>query len=299
MKISSLDDLITIAKSKPKRRIVVAAASDEMVLKAVYKAYLEGIVEPILIGIESEIRKICDNNLIDVSQFEIINEKDPAIITKIAVRKIKNGEAAILMKGKISSAPLLKAILDKKEGLKKSDLLSHFALMQTSYYHKVFGITDAGMNINPSLHEKIKIIENATEVFHKLGNAMPKIAILGPLETVNEKIQSTVDAFELKKMQLNNMIKGCIIDGPFALDNAVSKKAARFKGIISDVAGDADILVVPDLNSGNILYKSLIFLSDAISAAIITGAQVPVVLTSRADSDRSKLYSIALAAALD
>ena len=296
---ASLDDLISTAKSKPKKRIAVAAADDEQVLKAIDHASGENIIEPVLFGNEREINKICNKNAFNLSSLTIIHEKDPVNCAKLAVHYIKKGKADILMKGNISTAPLLKAVLDKENGLRQSNLLSHIALIQTSYYHKLLAVTDAAINISPSLEEKISIIVNAVEVFHKLGKYLPKIAILCPLETINEKIQSTLDAGEIKKWHAKNLNSGCLIDGPLALDNAVSKEAASQKGIISSVAGDADILLVPDLNAGNILYKSMVFLSDGLSAAIITGAEVPVVLTSRADSDRSKLYSIALAAALN
>ncbi len=298
MRLSSLDDLIHISKSKKEIRIVVAAAADELVLSAINKAYVLGLIKPLLVGNAEKISVICSKESYDSSLWVIIDEKDAATAASIAVSMIKKGKAEILMKGMVSTAPLLKAILDKEKGIRNCNVLSHFALFQSSYYHKLFGITDAAMNIYPQLKEKKCIIENAVKIFHKLGNMLPKVAVLSPLEMVNEKIQSTIDAISLKEMQKNNLIPGCLIDGPFALDIAVSKKAAVYKSVISDVAGDADILLVPDLNSGNIFYKSLIFLSDGISASIITGADSPIVLTSRADSDSSKLYSIALATAL-
>ena len=299
MILNSLNDLIAIAKSKRRKRIAVVAANDGSVLKAVINAYTEGLAEPVLIGDVEKIKKNSDEQEFDLSGFEWISEKDPEKCAEIAVKLAKQGETDILMKGNLPSAIFLKAVVDNKNGLKKKDLLSHFALIQTSFYHKLLGITDAAMNINPNLSQKISILENALDVLHKIGMDIPKVAVLAPLETVNEKIVSSLDASELKLLQHQNHIKGCIIEGPLALDNAVSKNAARQKGIVSDVAGDADILLVPDLNSGNILYKSLIFLSDGISAGIITGASVPIVLTSRADSHHSKLCSIALAAILD
>jgi phosphate butyryltransferase len=189
-------------------------------------------------------------------------------------------------------------VLDKEEGLKKRETLSHFALFQTSFYPKLIGVTDAAMNIDPQLNEKISIIENAAEVFHAFGNTKPRVAIIGPVEVVNPKIQSTLDAAIITQMYRRNQITSCVVDGPLALDNAISPEAAKQKKIDSEVAGEADILIAPDLNSGNILYKTMIFLSDAKSAAVILGAKVPIVLTSRADSEESKLYSIALAAAI-
>jgi phosphate butyryltransferase len=202
------------------------------------------------------------------------------------------------MKGLVSTAPLLKAVLNKEEGLRKGNTLSHFALIESPNYHKLFGVTDAAMNIAPEFHEKVDILNNAVDVFHGLGKENPKVAVLGPLEVVNPKIDSTAHAAMLAKMNNRGQIKNCLVDGPFAVDNAVSKEAAEHKGIYSEVAGDADILMTPELNSGNILYKTLMFMGGCTSAAVIMGAKVPVVLTSRADTEKSKMMSIALAAAM-
>jgi len=298
MKLQNLDQIVELAKGRKTRRIAVAAAADEPVLKAVMQAYELGIANPVLVGDKAETEAICRKIGFEVSNIKIIDVKDPAEASLKAVKLIREGEAEILMKGMVATAPLLKAVLNKEFGLKKRETLSHFALFQTRHYHKLFGVADAAMNIAPEVQEKVSIIKNSTEVFHSLGIKLPKVAILGPLETVNKKIASTTDAAMLTQMNRRKQITGCIIDGPLAIDNAVSSEAANHKGIVSEVAGDADILITPDLNSGNILYKTLIFLSDGRSAAIITGATVPVVLTSRADSEESKLYSIALAAAV-
>ena len=180
-----------------------------------------------------------------------------------------------------------------------ASLLSHVAFFESPYYHKILCITDAALNISPDLSEKAAIIKNAVAILHRLGVALPKVAILAAVETVNPKMEATLHAAMLVTMQKRNQIQGCLIDGPLALDNAVSAEAAHHKGIVSEVAGDADILVAPDLNSGNILYKSLIFLGGAIDCCHCCRCTVPVVLTSRADSDKSKFLSIALAAAID
>lgn len=298
MHLKSLEDLILIAKGKPKRRIVVAAAADLPVLEAVKRACDMNIVEAYLVGNLEEINNIADSIGFKRDNYTVIIENDPNLACIKAVELIKAGNAEILMKGLVPTAPLLKAVLNKEKGLRNRDTLSHFALFQTSFYHKLIGVTDAAMNISPNLEEKVSIIENAVEVMNKLGIECPKVAVLAPLETVNDKISSSVDAASLTRMNKENHLKNCNVFGPLALDNAVSKEAAKHKGIISDVAGDADILLTPDLNSGNILYKSLTFLSDGIAAAIVTGSTAPIVLTSRADSELNKLYSIALAAAL-
>jgi len=298
MALKSLNDIIDLAKGKETRRLVVAAAADKPVLEAVKNAYQEKIIIPVLVGTKTKIKQICKEIDFNLSGVVIYDEDNPVKASVKAVSLIREGKAEILMKGLVSTAPLLKAVLDKENGLRKGATLSHFALIESPYYHKLIGVTDAAMNIAPEFQEKINIINNSVDVFHHLGNNNPKVAIIGPLEVVNYKIESTTHAAMLTVMNNRGQIKGCTIDGPFAIDNAVSKKAAEHKGIVSDVAGDADILVAPDLNSGNILYKSLMFMGGSTTAAVIMGAKVPVVLTSRADTDKSKMMSIALAAAM-
>ncbi|HYW96683.1 MAG TPA: phosphate butyryltransferase [Bacteroidales bacterium] len=298
MEYKSLDEIRERAQKRETRRIAVAAAEDLPVLKAVMKARELDIAIPVLVGDTLRIKELALEIGFDLSQVNIIDEKDPARSCVKAVELIREGGADILMKGMVATAPLLRAVLDKEKGLRKSDTLSHLAIFQTRHYHKLLGVTDAAMNIAPDLNEKAGIIRNAAAVFLSLGISEPKVAVICPLETVNEKIGSTLDAAVLTQMNRRGQINGCIVDGPLALDNAISEEAARHKGIQSRVAGHADILLAPDLNSGNILYKSISFLSDGVSAAIVTGAAVPIVLTSRADSEESKLYSIALAAAI-
>ena len=298
MEFRSLEELVITAAGKPKKRIAVAAAADLHVLEAIKIACERGLIDPYLIGDRQEILQLTASIDLKQDNFNVIHESDPTEACKKAVMLIKEGKADILMKGMVATAILLKAVLDKENGLRKRETLSHFALFQTSHYHKLLGVSDAAMNILPSLNEKANIIENAIEVMHNLGVKKPKVAVLAPVEVVNEKISSSVEAGILTGFNNETRFSDCIIYGPLALDNAISDKAAKQKGINSEVAGDADILIAPDLNSGNILYKSLIFLSDGEAAAIITGASVPIVLTSRADSEMNKLYSIALAASL-
>ncbi|MCT4638904.1 MAG: bifunctional enoyl-CoA hydratase/phosphate acetyltransferase [Bacteroidales bacterium] len=298
MALQKLEDLIEIAKGKETRRIAVAAAADHPVLEAVKKATENGIVVPVLVGDKPEIEKIAKEINFDLSNVEIHQESNPAKASVKAVALIKEGKADILMKGLVATAPLLKAVLNKENGLRKGGTLSHFALFESPFYHKLFGVTDAAMNVAPEFNDKISIVNNAVEAMHGIGVEKPKVAIVGPLETVNPKIESTVHASMLTVMNNRKQIKGCIIDGPFAIDNAVSKEAAEHKGIESPVAGDADIIVAPELNAANILYKTLNFLGGAMSAAVIMGAQVPIVLTSRADTEKSKYMSIAMAAAM-
>jgi phosphate butyryltransferase len=293
-----LSEILEIAKKQTSKKLVVAAAEDVHVLQAVFSARAEDIIEPILVGDSDKILELCRKNELVPADIPLIDEKDPGKSCEHAIELIRKGEASILMKGLVPTAPLLKAVLDKDNGLRKNDLLSHAAIFEVPSYHKLIAVTDAAMNVQPDLEEKAGIIENAVEMFHRIGKKEPKVGILAPIETINPKIQSTVDARDLKAMNLSGRIKACLVDGPFAMDNAVSREAALLKGIKSQVAGDVDILLTPDLNSGNILYKTLIFLANSISAAVVMGASAPIVLTSRADSEQSKLMSIALAAVL-
>lgn len=202
------------------------------------------------------------------------------------------------MKGFISTGDLLKAVLDKEMGLRTDRLLSHVAFFQSPYYHKVLCVTDAAMNIAPGLDEKAQIIRNAVDACHRIGIEVPKVAVAAAVEMVNPKMEATVHASLLKQMNTEGVLTGCIVDGPFAIDIAVNQEAALHKGIESKVAGDCDVILVPDIEAGNMFYKALNFLGGAVSAAVVMGASVPIVLTSRSDDERSKLLSIALGACI-
>lgn len=298
--IYKLSELTEKAKSKTKRRIAVAAAEDDAVLKSLQSATREGIVTPILIGNKKHIEETAHTVGFDLSGITIIhNEKGGAASAQIAVSLIKNGEADVLMKGFVNTGTLLKAVLDKEKGLRKGNILSHVAFFESPYYHKLLCVTDVAMNIAPDFDTKVHILNNAVEACHKIGISNPKVAIVAAVETVNPKMEPTIHAAMLKTMCDRKQLKGCIVDGPLAIDNAVDKHAAEHKGIVSEVAGDCDVILVPDIEAGNILYKSLNFLGGACSAAVIMGATVPIVLTSRSDSEKSKMLSIALAAAMD
>lgn len=297
--MKKLDELITRARSGRIRRLAVAAAADQPVLEAVAHAQREGIIVPVLTGDQEKIAAICERIGFSTEGITIIHEPDGSRASRIAVELIRKGEADIMMKGHVSTGPLLKAILDKETGLRKGGLLSHLALYESPYYHKLIGVTDAAMNVSPTFEEKVEILINAVEAFNKLGIAQPKVAVIGAVEMVNPRMEATIHAAMLSMMNRRGQIRNCLVDGPLAIDNAVSAEAAEHKGIVSEVAGDADILLTPDINSGNILYKTMGFLGGGVSAAVLMGAQVPVVLTSRSDSDRSKMLSIALAAAME
>ncbi|MCO5251512.1 MAG: bifunctional enoyl-CoA hydratase/phosphate acetyltransferase [Candidatus Kapabacteria bacterium] len=296
MEIKSLNSFVDIAKSKVKKNLVVAAAEDEHVLGAVKDAVSNDIIEPIFVGNKSKIDAIAAKIDFDISKFELIEESNPATSAQIAVKQIIDGHAQILMKGLVGTADFLRAILQKDSGLRKGDLLSHIGFFEVPTYHKIIALTDAAQNIAPDFNEKIAILKNSLDMFKHLGYERPKVACLAAIEGVNPKMPSTMEAAALTQMNRRNQIKGCIIDGPLALDNAISKLSAEHKGIESEVAGDADLLFAPNIEVANVLYKSLTYFANATVAAIILGASVPVVLTSRSDSDKSKLMSIALAA---
>lgn len=294
--IKHLLELVEEAKSKKTRKLVLAAAGDEDAMLAVKNAVNHGIIEPILVGDMPKIKSISKNIGFDISSLECHNVEDKIEASIKATSLIKDGKAEILMKGAIGTGTLMKAVLDKETGLRKGSTLSHVAVFESPYYHKLLGVTDAAMNVNPDLETKIAIIKNAIEVFHKLGNSNPKVALVGSVETVNPRMEATMHAATISMMNYRKQITGCVIDGPLAIDNAISRKSAELKNITSDVAGDTDIIMAPNIDGGNILYKTLNFLGGAVSAAVIMGAQAPVVLTSRSDSDKSKFLSIALAA---
>jgi phosphate butyryltransferase len=294
--IKHLLELVEVAKSLKTRKLVLAAAGDEDALLAVKNATMQGIISPILVGDMLTIRTIAKRINFDISELECYDIIDNFEASVKATALIKQGNAEILMKGAVGTGVLMKAVLDKENGLRKGDTLSHVAVFESPYYHKLLGVTDAAVNVNPDLETKIAIIKNAVEVFHKLGNSNPKVAIVGSVETVNPRMEATMHAATISMMNYRKQITGCIIDGPLAIDNAISRKSAEHKSIISEVAGDADIIMAPNIDGGNILYKTLNFLGGAVSGAVIMGAKAPVVLTSRADSDKSKFLSIALAA---
>lgn len=297
--LTKLSELIEAAKTKTTRRVAVAAAADEPVLLALQEAMKQNIVVPVLVGDIEGIKEIAAKINFDLEGIEMIEESNPNKAAVKAVEQVRLGNADVLMKGLVGSGPFLKAILDKEKGLRKSGTLSHFAVFESPYYHKLLGVSDAALNVEPEFNEKVAILKNGVEAFQKLGVKEPKVAIIGAVETVNPKMQPSTDAALMTMMNKRKQIKGCIVDGPLALDNAVSLEAAHHKGIDSPVAGEVDYLLASDIYAGNVLYKTLNFLGGATSAAVIMGAKVPVILTSRSDTDKSKLYSIALAAAME
>ncbi|HDZ41934.1 MAG TPA: bifunctional enoyl-CoA hydratase/phosphate acetyltransferase [Bacteroidetes bacterium] len=297
MTLKKLSELHKLLDNKPFKRLVLAAAHDSQSLGAVLKAAADRIVQPVLIGDEKEIRRLAGEANQNIEGIKIINEHDVEKTSEIAVKMVHNREADVLMKGKVGTSTLLKHILDKNWGLRTGNLLSHFAIFEVKTYHKLIAVTDVAMNIAPNLREKISIINNSVSCLNMLGIDMPKVAVLGAVEMVNESMQATLDAALLSKMNQRDQIKNCIIDGPLAFDNAISLESAIHKGIKSEVAGDTDLLLMPDIEVGNVLYKSLVFFAKAKVASVILGAAAPIVLTSRSDSEQAKYDSLLLAAA--
>ena len=292
--ITNFEDLLKVAKERGPKTISVACAQDSDVMLAVEAARAQGIAEAILVGDKEAIEKIAGENNIDAANYEVIDIKDPAEASLKAVELVSSGKAHMVMKGLVDTAVILKAVLNKEVGLRTGNVLSHVAVFDVPNYPRILMVTDAAMNIAPDVQGKKQILENSLVVANALDIEVPKVGVICAKEKVNEKMPATVDAAELVRMNEAGEIKNCIVGGPFALDNAVSEEAAKIKKIDHPAAGKCDILLAPTIEAGNVLYKALNFLCSAQSAGIIVGAKAPVVLTSRADSDASKLNSIAL-----
>ena len=295
--IHSFQELVDSVKNA-NRRIAVAVAQDAEVLIAVRKAADLGIVKPVLIGEEAAIKSIAAEINVSLDGMEIIDEADKIEACRKAVKLVHDGDADVVMKGIVDTSVILKAVLDKDIGLRESPVLSHVALFGVDGFDRLLYITDAAMCIAPDVEQKAHIIGNAVKVAHALGNENPIVTCLCAVEKVDPKMQATLDAAELVERNKRGEIAGCTVCGPLALDNAVSVEAAKHKGITDPNAGKADILLVPYIEAGNIFYKSLTYMAKAQNAGMIVGAKAPVVVTSRADSDETKLNSFALAIAV-
>jgi phosphate acetyltransferase len=289
------EQLLERCKTLPPVVTAVAHPCEATALAGAIEAAQQGLIEPILVGPEKKIREIASQHHIDLGTAVIIDAPHSHGSAAKAVELIRNGTAEILMKGSLHSDELLAAVVAKDTGLRTGRRISHAFIMDVPTYHKVLVVTDAAINIAPNLEAKADICQNAIDLAVSLGLKRPKVAILAAVETINSKMPSTLDAAALCKMADRGQITGGILDGPLAFDNAISAEAARIKGIRSEVAGDPDILLVPDLEAGNMLAKQLSFLANADSAGVVLGARVPIILTSRADSVRSRIASCGVA----
>ena len=295
--LKSFDELKAQLAGAECRTLAVAAAADAEVLRAVDGAVAAGWAKAILVGDVERIKEILAQEGLADRDYGFVAAADPVEACQIAVKLVHDGQAQVLMKGLVDTSIILKAVLNKETGLRKSPVLSHVALFQVPGRDKLIYVTDAAMNITPDAAAKAAIVSNAVEVAHRLGNAEPIVAALCAVEKVNPKMAATLDAQALVEMNQRGELSGCRVLGPLALDNAISPEAAHHKGITDPDAGHADILLVPYIEVGNVLYKSLVFFAGADNAGILVGAAAPIVLTSRADSDEAKLNSIALAIA--
>jgi phosphate butyryltransferase len=292
--IKNFDEVLKVAKERGPKTLSVACAQDEDVLVAVENARKAGIANAILVGDQDAISAIAQTHQIDLKHYEIIDIKDMTQASYKAVELVSTGKAHLVMKGLVDTSIVLKAVLDKEIGLRTGNALSHVAVFDVPNFPRLLYVTDAAMNIAPDVETKKQIIENAVIVANALDIEVPNVGVICAKEKVNAKMPATVDAEMLVNMNKNGEIKGCLVGGPFALDIAVSEEAARIKGFKDPMAGKVDILLCPTIEAGNVLYKALSFLGGARSAGIIVGARAPIVLTSRADDDDSKLNSIAL-----
>ncbi|ONN28014.1 phosphate butyryltransferase [Thermosipho affectus] len=291
--LKSFEEIVDIAKTKD-AVVSLAGAEDIEALKAIKDVKDYGI-KAILVGNEEIVRRNLNELGMDLP---VVDAKSENEIAEKAVKLVSSGDANILMKGLIKTSTLLKAVLNKEWGLRGNGLLSHVALLETPGMDRIVFVTDGGMVIKPTLEQKVQIIKNAVELAHKLGYKEPKVGLIAAVEVVNPDMPETMEAAIIAKMAQRGQIKGCVVDGPLGLDNALSEFAAKIKKVSGDVAGKADILVVPDIHSGNFLGKSAIYLANGKIAGIVMGAKAPIVIVSRADTSESKKNSLAIAAAI-
>jgi phosphate butyryltransferase len=296
--LKHFDEIIAMVKSRPAtKRVVLAAAQDHHSLQAIYRAKRDGLATPVLVGDEVKIHEILAQLGESIEGENLYHVPDREEAATKAVELIRKGKADFLMKGKLETAQLLRAVVKQETGLRTHRVMSHLAILSVPTYHKLLACTDGGMLLTPDLNQKRQLIENAVEFLHRIGYQNPKVAVLAAAETVNPKMQDSLDGAELKAMNQRGEITGCIIEGPISMDLSLAKEKAETKGYQSPVAGNADLLVVPDITCGNVVTKAMVELAGATMAGLVLGAKVPIILTSRASSTEEKYLSICLAAA--
>ncbi len=296
--MKELKEILTLARLKGPKRVAVVKAEDEEVFLALDQARKEKIAQGVLVGSKERIKKLAQELNIDLSAYELVEEDDPLRASLLCSQLINQKKADVMMKGLLDTGIFLKGILDRERGLSTGRLLTHVAVFEIPDFPRLLFLTDAAINIAPTLQEKAQIIQNAVDLALCLGIEKPNVACIAAMEKVNpEKMPATADAACLSMMAKRGQIKGALVDGPFGLDNAVSEKSARIKGVESPIAGKADILLCPDIETGNVIYKTLMEFARAKCGAIVLGTKAPVILTSRADSHETKFMSIALGVA--
>lgn len=292
----NFDELLSKLKEVTKKKVSVAVAQDEPVLEAIKAAKERGIADAILVGDQAKIRELADKIGMDLKEYDLINEPDPKKAALYAVELVAKGKADMVMKGLVDTATFLRSVLNKEVGLRTGKLMSHVAVFEIEGIDRLIYLTDAAFNTYPDLKAKIDILNNSVKVAHACGLDLPKVAPICAVEVVNPDMPATVDAALLAKMNDRGQIKGCIVDGPLAFDNALSEEAAHHKNVTGPVAGKADIFLLPNIETANVMYKCLTMTSKSRNGGILVGTAAPVILTSRADSFETKVNSIALAA---
>ncbi len=294
--VKNFDEVLKKVKSLETKTVAVAVAQDEPVLQAIMEAKNQGIANAILVGDENKIKEVAASINMDLSQFEIVHEANIAKAALKAVELVSSGKADMVMKGLVDTANFLRAVLNKEVGLRSGRLMSHVAVFEIAGIDRLIFLTDAAFNMYPELKDKVDIINNSVKMAHAIGIECPKVAPICAVEVVNPSMPATLDAAMLSKMSDRGQIKGCIVDGPLALDNALSEEAAKHKNVGGPVAGKADIMVLPNIEAGNVMYKTLTYTSNSKNGGLLVGTTAPVILTSRSDSFETKMNSIALAA---
>jgi phosphate butyryltransferase len=294
MPIRSFPELVEAAKAKGPKRIAVAAGHQQEVMLAGLDAEVAGLAEVTLVGDSAAIAKIARDEGFDISRMEVIHAPDPREAAYQVMKLVSDGHADVAMKGKVETSDFLRSALSKELGLRTGKLFTHVAAFQIPEFDRLIFISDAGVVVAPDLEQKVQIVQNAICVAHGLGIELPRVAVLAATETVNPKIPTTLDAANLSKMADRGQIRGGLVDGPLALDNAISPESARIKGIRSEVAGRADILIAPDIEAGNVLAKAITYFAQGEMAGVVVGARCPLILPSRSDTRQAKLVSLAL-----
>ena len=292
----NFDDLLSRVKECKRKKVSVAVAQDEPVLEAIKAAKEQGIADAILVGDKNKIKEIADSIGMDITQFEVIHEPDVKKAALFAIQLVSSGRADMVMKGLVDTATFLRSVLNKEVGLRTGKVMSHVSVFEIEGFDRLIFLTDAAFNTYPDLKAKVQIVQNSVSVAHACGIECPKVAPVCAVEVVNPDMPATIDASLLSKMNDRGQIKGCVVDGPLALDNALSEEAAHHKGITGKVAGKADVIMLPNIETANVMYKTLTYTSNSRNGGILVGTSAPVILTSRADSFETKVNSIALAA---